>query len=144
MSRESYSIADLAREFDVTPRSLRFYESEGLLAPEREGQNRVYCAADRARLAWILRGKRVGFSLAEIREMLDLYALDDDRSAQRRLTIDKCRERLAALVRQRDDIDRLIAELGAFVGLLEELVRHPERENDARDRFHAALAAAAG
>lgn len=143
MSRESYSIADLAREFGVTPRSLRFYESEGLLAPEREGQNRVYSAADRARLAWILRGRRVGFSLAEIGEMLDLYALDDDRGTQRRLTIEKCRERLAALMRQRDDIDRLIAELGEFVGLLEELVRHPEREDASRARFHAALAAAA-
>ncbi|MGB3721465.1 MAG: MerR family DNA-binding transcriptional regulator, partial [Pacificimonas sp.] len=72
-SAESFTIAELAREYDVTSRTIRFYEAEGLLAPKREGQNRIYSKRDRARLGWILRGKRVGFSLAEIRDLLDIY-----------------------------------------------------------------------
>lgn len=134
-----YTIADLAREFEVTPRTLRFYESEGLLSPRREGPHRLYSSADRARLAWILRGRRVGFSLAEIGEMLDLYRLGDDRTAQRKVTLEKCRERIAALARQREEIDQMLAELEAFTGLLEELIAHPEREAEARRRFHAAV-----
>lgn len=134
-----YTIADLAKEFEVTPRTLRFYESEGLLNPRREGRQRLYSPADRARLAWILRGRRVGFSLSEIGEMLDLYAMGSDRTAQRRLTLEKCRERIAALTRQRDDIEQMIAELSAFSDLLEELIAHPEREQQARQRFHAAV-----
>jgi len=137
--RRSYSIADLAREFDVTPRTLRFYESEGLLNPRREGRRRLYSPADRARLAWILRGRRVGFSLGEIGEMLDLYALGGDRTAQRKVTLEKCRERIAELARQRDDIERMIAELTAFIDLLDELIGYPEREGEARARFHAAV-----
>jgi len=136
---DSYTIADLASEFDVTPRTLRFYESEGLLNPRRTGQQRLYCAADRARLAWILRGRRVGFSLSEIGEMLDLYRLDGDRTAQRRVTLEKCRERIAALTRQRDDIEQMITELAAFIDLLDELIAHPEREDEARARFHSAV-----
>jgi len=135
----SYTIADLASEFDITPRTLRFYESEGLLNPRREGRQRLYSSADRARLAWILRGRRVGFSLSEIGEMLDLYQLGSDRTAQRKLTLEKCRERIAALSQQRDDIEQMIAELTAFTDLLEELIAHPERERQARQRFHAAL-----
>ncbi|RMD86899.1 MAG: MerR family DNA-binding transcriptional regulator [Alphaproteobacteria bacterium] len=139
MPASRYSIADLAREFDVTPRALRFYEDQGLLTPERRGQSRLYSAADRARLAWILRGKRVGFSLAEIAEMLDLYALGDHRTTQRRRTLTKCRERIAALARQRDDIDQMIAELEAFTELLAEIIENPAREAAARARFHAAV-----
>lgn len=135
----SFTIADLAREFDVTPRTLRFYESEGLLHPRRAGRQRLYSQADRARLAWILRGRRVGFSLGEIEEMLDLYAMDGDRTAQRKVTLEKCRERIVALARQRDDISRMIAELAAFIDLLDELIAHPEREAEARRRFHAAV-----
>jgi DNA-binding transcriptional MerR regulator len=78
-NRDSYSITDLAGEFGVTARALRFYEDEGLIAPQRIGLARVYSKRDRARLAWILRGKRVGFSLADIREMIDLYDFGDDR-----------------------------------------------------------------
>ncbi len=139
MSPIRYSIADLAREFDVTPRALRFYEAQGLLAPARQGQTRLYSAADRARLAWILRGKRVGFSLAEIAEMLDLYALGDHRITQRRRTLAKCRERIAALESQRADIDQMIAELEAFTELLAEIIENPACEAAARARFHAAV-----
>lgn len=121
-SPETYSITDLAEEFGVTPRTIRFYEDQQLILPQRRGQNRVYSKRDRARLAWILRGKRVGFSLAEIREMLDLYDVGDGRQKQREVTLDKCRERIDALSRQRDDIDATISELEGFCNTLENLV----------------------
>jgi len=119
---ESFTITDLAAAFAVTPRAIRFYEDQGLISPQRQGQNRIYSRRDRARLAWILRGKRVGFSLAEIREMLDLYDAGDGRAKQRRVTIERCRDRLAALEEQRADIDDMIDELQRFVATLEELV----------------------
>ena len=117
--RTSFTITDLAAEFDVTPRALRFYEDEGLIAPERRGTARIYSHRDRARLAWILRGKRVGFSLAEIREMIDLYDIGDGRHTQRAVTIERCRARIATLDAQKRDIDAAIEELAHFVDLLE-------------------------
>ncbi|RSV20004.1 MerR family DNA-binding transcriptional regulator [Sphingomonas sp. ABOLG] len=117
--RTHLSITDLASEFGVTPRALRFYEDEGLIAPERRGTARIYSHRDRARLAWILRGKRVGFSLAEIREMIDLYDIGDGRNTQRNVTIERCRARIEALTAQKRDIDDAIAELDEFVSLLE-------------------------
>ncbi|SFS10171.1 transcriptional regulator, MerR family [Sphingomonas jatrophae] len=116
--RERFTISDLAEEFGVTPRALRFYEDEGLISPERVGVARVYSRRDRARLAWILRGKRVGFSLVEIREMIDLYDLDDGRETQRHVTQARCADKITALKRQRDDIDSAIAELESFLRVL--------------------------
>lgn len=124
----SHSIAELSAEFSVTARAIRFYEGRGLLHPERQGQTRVFSAADRARLAWILRGKRVGFSLAEIGDMLDLYNRDDGRRLQRRVTLKKCRERLSMLERQRSDIDLTIGELSDFCEKVEELLAAGKKE----------------
>ena len=117
--RESYTITDLSTEFDVTARALRFYEDEGLIAPSRRGIARIYSKRDRARLAWILRAKRVGFSLSDIRELIDLYDVGDGRKTQREVTIDKCRGRIGLLKQQRADIDHSIDELEQFITVVE-------------------------
>jgi DNA-binding transcriptional MerR regulator len=113
-----YSIGELCDEFDVTARALRFYEDEALISPERRGTQRLYTDRDRARLAWILRGKRVGLSLADIKELLDLYDVGDGRETQRLKTIERCQQQVDRLQRQRVDIDATIKELDEFIALL--------------------------
>lgn len=107
----TFTIRQLCLEFKVTPRALRFYEDKGLLSPAREGLNRVYSYKDRARLQLILRGKRVGLSLAEIREILDLYRENDGGASQAAKSLKKFRERIVALEQQREDIEGAIAQL---------------------------------
>ena len=121
LERGRYSISDLSAEFAVSARALRFYEDEGLIAPTRNGLSRIYSKRDRARLAWILRAKNVGFSLSEIRELIDLYDLGDGRAEQRRTTLIRCREKLTELEAQRADLDSSIRELSDFVATLEHL-----------------------
>ena len=118
--RRTYSIGEMCEAFGVTPRALRFYEDEKLIAPKRRGTSRLYTDRDRGRLTWILRGKRVGFSLADIRELLDLYDLDDRQHTQMLATRDRCRQRIVALQRQKQDIDATIEELERFFDILNE------------------------
>lgn len=105
-----YTVNQLAEELGITPRALRFYEVKGLLSPNRVGNNRVYTKRDRARLTIILRGKRLGFSLAEIREYLDLYTVDGG-VEQLKVLQKRIETRLADLERQREDIDATVKEL---------------------------------
>lgn len=125
LQRDSYAISELTAEFGVTARALRFYEDEGLISPARAGLTRIYSKRDRARLAWIMRAKNVGFSLIEIKEMIDLFDLGDGRVQQRRVTIERCRERVGQMTGQRNDIDSAIAELTSFIALLEKLDQPP-------------------
>jgi len=115
----SFTIRQLCLEFKCTPRALRFYEDKGLLAPARQGLNRVYSYRDRARLQLILRGKRVGLMLAEIREILQLYDKGDGGVAQDAKALRKFRERIVAMEQKRDDIDHAIEELYAACSRLE-------------------------
>jgi DNA-binding transcriptional MerR regulator len=120
---KTYTITDLAHEFKVTPRAIRFYEDKGLLHPSRQGMMRVYAKRDRARLLLILRGKRLGFSLAEIREMIDLYDLGDGRMEQLTLTLKRSRDRLAALETQQQDIEDAITQLKQDVRILDDFLK---------------------
>jgi DNA-binding transcriptional MerR regulator len=107
----SFTIRQLTKEFGVTARTLRFYEDEGLIAPERRGQTRIYSARDRARIILILRGRRVGFALAEIREILDLYDVHDGGVRQTMHARKKFEEQLHKLERQKIDIEESLVEL---------------------------------
>jgi DNA-binding transcriptional MerR regulator len=109
--RDTFTIRQLCREFGVTARALRFYEDKGLLAPDRRGQSRIFSSRDRARLKLILRGKRVGFSLSEIREMLDLYDRKDGGAVQMAVSLPRYRAQLETLKRQRADLDAAIETL---------------------------------
>ena len=109
-SQRIYSIAELSREFAITPRTIRFYEDEGLIKPRRQGLTRLYSAGDRTRLSWILRGKRLGFSLSEIRELLDLYQVDRTGMQQLRELLRRSRMHVAELERRKRDLDAHIEE----------------------------------
>jgi len=106
-----YSIGDLSREFGVTTRTIRFYEDQDLLSPTRDGQNRIYQARDRVRLKLILRGKRLGFSLKEIKKLIELYDAPEGEGGQLRTFIEKIRARRAELLTQKDDIEHVLDEL---------------------------------
>ncbi|HEY7852471.1 MAG TPA: MerR family DNA-binding transcriptional regulator [Caulobacteraceae bacterium] len=138
----TFTIRQLCIEFSCTPRALRFYEDKGLLAPARQGLNRVYSHRDRGRLQLILRGKRVGLALAEIREILQLYDKHDGGATQNTLALAKFRQRIIAFERQREDIDQAIDELHRACAVLEAQLSKvpaaaPEGVPAVRERFSA-------
>jgi DNA-binding transcriptional MerR regulator len=112
--RGEFSIGELATEFDVTPRAIRFYEDHGLLAPRRAGQRRIYSPRDRTRLKLTLRGKRLGLTLSEIRELIDMYEPGRDERPQLARFLAVLEAHKATLLQQRGDIEAQLTELQAF------------------------------
>ena len=112
--RAEFSISELAREFDVTPRAIRFYEDQGLLAPRRDGQRRIYSPRDRTRLKLTLRGKRLGLTLSEIRDLIDMYEPGRDERPQLERFLAVLEAHKASLQQQQADIEAQLAELQAF------------------------------
>lgn len=126
----TFSITQLAEEFELTTRAIRFYEDKGLLSPERQGQTRIYHPRDRARLILIVRGKNVGLALSEIKEILSLYDLHDGCETQNRVAIDKFRRRIASLDKQREEIELQIATLRESCQRLESQVEGQVAESE--------------
>ena len=123
---ELFTIGELASAFALSPRAIRFYEDQGLLAPERAGTQRVYTKRDRARLQLILRGKRLGFSIADIREFLDLYDAGGGNRRQMAMTLERTRARIADLEQQLEDITITLAELRDMEGdIASYMATHP-------------------
>ena len=112
--RAEFSISELASEFDVTPRAIRFYEGHGLLAPTRAGQRRIYSPRDRTRLKLTLRGKRLGLTLSEIRELIDMYEPGRDERPQLKRFLVVLEAHKASLLQQRADIEAQLAEIQGF------------------------------
>jgi len=112
--RAEFSISELAREFDITPRAIRFYEDQGLLAPRRDGQRRIYSSRDRTRLKLTLRGKRLGLSLSEIRDLIDMYEPGRDERPQLERFLAVLEAHKASLEQQREDIEAQLSEIQAF------------------------------
>jgi DNA-binding transcriptional MerR regulator len=126
MAREqTFTITELAREFDITPRAIRYYEDQGLISPERAGQNRVYSKRDRTRLKLTLRGRRLGLSLAEIRELIDMYDVGRDQRSQLSKFLAVLARQRAALERQREDIVAVLEEIGSLEARAHELLGEP-------------------
>ena len=111
MKTKTYSISDLSKEFDITPRSIRFYEDQGLLSPSRKGRQRVFSSGDYVRLKLILRGKRLGFSLAEVKEIIELYDADSHGQEQMVYFMEKIKQRRASLEQQQQDIQDILQDL---------------------------------
>ena len=112
--RAEFSISELAREFAITPRAIRFYEDQGLLAPRRDGQQRIYTPRDRTRLKLTLRGKRLGLTLSEIRELIDMYEPGRDARPQLERFLAVLQDHKASLLQQRDDIEAQLSEIQTF------------------------------
>ena len=123
-----FAISDLAREFGITPRTIRFWEDQGILAPQREGSRRVFTRRDRARLKMALRGKRLGLSLAEIKDLIGMYASTDDETSQLVECLRVMEKRRAALEQQREDIQAMLAEIDQFESLCQQELRRRNTE----------------
>ena len=123
----TYTITELAREFGITARAIRHYEDEGLLSPHRQGQSRIFTHRDRVRLKLALRGRRLGFTLAEIRDLFELYDLAKDENRQLREFLAKLEKRRASLEQQREDIAVILNEISFFENQCRKLLREQER-----------------
>jgi DNA-binding transcriptional MerR regulator len=119
----TFTISELAKEFGVTTRTIRFYEDQGLLSPTREGINRVFSPRDRVRLKLALRGKRLGFSLAEIRELFELYDVSRDEHKQLEEFLSRLERRRTQLEQQREDIEVMLREIDFFANQCRRLLR---------------------
>ena len=122
MSEDTMTIREMCDAYGVTPRTLRFYEAKELLFPIRKGQRRLFTKSDRARLKLILRGKRFGFSLEEIRQLLDLYNIGDQQATQLALTYDIGKKRLSDMIKQRDELNEAIEDLTAQLNWGEKMI----------------------
>jgi DNA-binding transcriptional MerR regulator len=131
---QSYGIAEMAREFEVTPRTLRFYEAEGLLAPLRDGRRRVYLPRDRTRLRLILRGRRLGFPLAEVREIVGLYEAPSGEAGQLAYLLDRIATRRADLEAKRQDIEASLDDLDGVAANCRARLAELDRPGKARKR----------
>lgn len=120
---ETHTITELAREFEVTPRAIRYWETHGLVSPAREGHNRCYSKRDRTRLKLALRGKRLGLSLAEIKELIGMYDTAASESSQLLSFLDVLSRRRAALEQQRDDIEAVLKEISRFERQCREMLK---------------------
>lgn len=132
MTDDTLTIREMCDAFDVTPRTLRFYEAKELLFPQRVGQKRLFTRRDRARLKLILRGKRFGFSLEEIRQLLDLYYIGDQQATQLTRTLDIAQDRLSDMERQRAELDDAIDELRNQMSLVRDMLT-TRNTNDAAE-----------
>lgn len=128
MSDRVYSISDLASEFDITPRTIRFYEEKGLLAPARQGQKRLFSHTDRVRLALILRGKRCGLSLEESRDIIDMYEPGQNNAEQLHSLLGKIEERRAIITTQLTDLNEMLQELDAVQARCEAALQTMQEE----------------
>ncbi|MGC6499153.1 MAG: MerR family transcriptional regulator [Henriciella sp.] len=133
----TYSISELAREFGITPRALRFYEDKDMLHPARDGMTRVYSNRDRARVKIIVRLKRLGLALADIRDILDLYGLEDGQRAQMRMSLVKFQNQVKELEAQREDIEMALQELHNGIEWLEGLLEKVGPSGDAAENVKA-------
>ena len=129
---DSYSISELAKEFGVTTRTIRFYEDQGLLSPRRAGATRIFSNRDRVRLKLALRGKRLGFSLAEIRELFELYDVSRDEKKQLEAFLVRLERRRALLEQQREDIEVMVNEINFFANQCRRLLKGSAEADQAK------------
>jgi len=133
MTEKTMTIREMCDAFDVTPRTLRFYEAKELLFTIREGQKRLFTRRDRARLKLILRGKRFGFSLEEIRQLLDLYHMGDQQQTQLTRTYELAQKRLDDLIRQRDELNAAITDLQEQMKWSEKIIASANQQKRAAE-----------
>ena len=131
-SNRLFTITELAAEFDITPRAIRFYEDMGLLEPARSGRNRVYTHRDRTRLKLTLRGKRLGFSLQEIKQLVDMYDSESDAVPQLKAFLEVLQQHRRQLQQQLDDIEVTLAEIAQHEGRCEKLIEEALAGNPAQ------------